>query len=128
MRTLEVRCRSAIHLGVFVILLLAVRPAGAVRIGVFADPNASSCGLQVPSGVLTVLYVLAIMDDAPADGIAAAEFRITGFPGSAAGWFSATDWTAPATKWSLGNPMLEASTWPFGRVKRARIASSSWVE
>jgi len=110
--------RSAIRLGVFVTLMLAVRPAVAVRIGVFADPNASSCGLQVQAPTPVTFYVLAVLDDARADGIVGAEFRITGFPGSASGWFLNANWTAPATKWPLGNPMFDGTDlalWPCQR-------------
>ena len=117
------RWRSAIYLGVFLPCMLAVRPAGAVRIGVFADPNASSCGLQVPAGVGTTLYVLAILDDAPADGIMGAEFRISGFPGAGQGWFPYVSWTM--SSFAIGNPLFEGGYVPF---RQCRQSSNRIIE
>ena len=109
--------RFAIRLGAFATLMLAARPAGAVRVGLFADPNALSCGLQVPTGVQTDLYLLAIMDDAPADGIVGAEFRITGFPTQGSGWSSTVNWP-PMARWAFGIPMsvgADLTLWPCQR-------------
>ena len=112
------RWRSAIYLGVLLPLMLAVRPAGAVRIGVFADPNATSCGLQVQASSSVTFYVLAILDDAPADGILGAEFRITGLPGQGSGWFLSQNWTAPTTRYTLGSAVqggVDLALWPCQR-------------
>ena len=64
--------------------VMGAAPVSAVRIGLFADPAGTSCSVQVPINTLGTLYVVAILDDPPANGIAAAEFRITGMP---SGWF-----------------------------------------
>jgi hypothetical protein len=86
--------------GRLVVLLLstllasgAVVPAAAVRLGVFADPQATSCSATIPTGPFT-LYVLAVLDGPPDDGLVGAEFRIVGIP---SGWFASFEHHVDAT-------------------------------
>jgi hypothetical protein len=71
-----------------------------IRIGVFANPQGSQCNIQIPPSTGATLYVLAILGDAPFDGLTAAEFRVTGIP---SGWFSTYSMPAEASA-GFGNP------------------------
>jgi flagellar hook capping protein FlgD len=75
-------------------------PANAVRIGLFADPAATSCNIQIPPSTGRTLYLLAILDDAPANGLRAYELRVTGIPTN---WFAS--FTANGFISQLGNPI-----------------------
>jgi hypothetical protein len=84
---------------------LAVAPAArGASIGVFSDPNCTSCNLNVALGESKPLYVAAVdVSSTPqmCNGLFGAEFRVVGLP---LGW-QTTIQPNPQANVSLGNPL-----------------------
>jgi len=97
---------------------LAAPPAAArLRIGVFADPAGTVCSAQLVAGTVDTLYVLAILDDPPLNGLRGTEFRITGFPSVPAvfGSFSSNQ----AAAFTTGDALTFGTKMPFGTCQTA---------
>lgn len=77
---------------------LAASPVFAVRIGLFADPGGTRCSLDIPPSTGATLYLLAILDDTPANAIKAFEVQITGMPQN---WFPSSNVNGQVT--SIGS-------------------------
>jgi len=92
-------------------LLLVAGPASAQYIGIFMDPNASSCGADVGPNPRIDLHVIAILDGSVTE-FTGAQFMISGAPDT---------WTPQNVLWvpdvgtviSLGNPVFPTSMHPF---------------
>jgi len=91
-------------------LLLASSPASASYIGIFTDPNASSCGADVGPNPRVDLHIVAILDSDEPE-MTGAQFQIVGVPAT---------WTPQNVLWvpdtgtviSLGNPAFVSSIHP----------------
>ncbi len=91
-------------------LLFASRPASAQYIGIFLDPNASSCAASVGPTPRVDLHIIAILEGDVTETVGA-EFRIVGTPET---------WTQQNVLWvpdvntgvSIGNPLFPNATYP----------------
>ena len=65
-------------------VLATLFPGAAIGgvIGIYADPNCSTCSIDVETGVPFEVYVSATAPELEIDNIVGAEFRITGIPPS----------------------------------------------
>jgi hypothetical protein len=97
---------------ILISLLLALAGAQAVwgaSIGLFADPDCSSCNLTIPPGETRTLYIKVLAGSLTWQG---AEFRITGLP---EGW-TAISTPNPAANLVLGDPFGNRANIAFDEV------------
>jgi hypothetical protein len=89
---------------IFVLLLALSGPSWGASIGLFSDPNCSSCNLTIPSGQTGTLYISAVDIGGPSElcqGIDGAELRVVGLP---PGWTSIAQ-PNPQAILTIGDPM-----------------------
>lgn len=101
--------RSTSHIAPIVVALaIALSPActRAQFIGVFADPGASSCDLNVQAFIPTTVYIVATLGPQACSGILGAEFRVEGVP---LDWYATPMSDPPVPSIMVGDPFREGT-------------------
>lgn len=99
--------------------ILVVGNASASMIGVYFDSLGTDCETTQPLYAFGRLYLLALLyDDAAAEGITGAEFRLDGFPWD---WWP-TVTPNPAASTTLGNPLTGGCEIAFSECQTGIVA------